>query len=80
MLIKVTQDHIDQGTRKSALSCPVALAVMEACKANLAQVTRYGIGVGYRRAVHAPASVSSFVLDFDKGHPVVPFEFELEVP
>ena len=81
MKIVVTQAHIDAGKRKNIKYCPVALAWLEIVgggsvgRSTIMRFTRHGPKQNYV----LPTIAQTFISDFDKGKPVVPFEFDLEV-
>jgi hypothetical protein len=83
MIINVTQDHINQGSRKMAKACPVALAL---CQAGLENPVVGTTGATYehpddgsRVISDLPAWVGYRVRRFDEGEGMEPFSFELEV-
>ena len=88
MLIKVTQEHIDEGTPMHCWRCPVALAIRD----TIAENETYGrlpsvdvnrswgsiSGIDYDKRWFAFSErVVSFIDTFDRGDHVWPFEFEL---
>ena len=79
MIIKVTQEHIDAGTRKSCFHCPIALAVKEATCMDPA-VRPYGVRFyAYPKyIIELPNSAIRFIENFDNHVPVKPFEFNLD--
>jgi hypothetical protein len=80
MIIQVTQEHIDHGTRNSCYECPVALALHENLLGkNEVRVIHYIeiIGEDVSLKYKLPDSVVHFIKRFDKGIKVEPFEFEL---
>jgi hypothetical protein len=80
MKITVTQKHIDEGQRGSPTQDPIAFAMIDA------GLEHPHAGVTYlswveddrKRFAKAPQEVYDFMLDFDNGRPVLPFEFEVE--
>ncbi len=79
MTISVTQEDICNGKRKSNNNCPVALALNR--QAGKGHSMGFGIckKVGSKfRYFRTPPEVYEFVILFDAGIPVLPFEFELE--
>lgn len=86
MKVHVTVGDIAHGCRGSLDSCPLALAVRRVLPPALAifgvGVTRPGIvllDVGeVVRSWTNSADVARWIMDFDAGAPVAPFEFELE--
>lgn len=79
MLVKVTQDDIDKGKRKRACFCPVALALNRDAPRGGWSVSDIMLVDGDGNLYAAPINVSSFVMDFDRGLSVQPFEFELNL-
>jgi hypothetical protein len=81
--IVVTEDHIKSGVRKDATSCPIALALQNRHDCTSVEVEPCGITfdrAGWRwKARAVPANAETFMLRFDEGAPVEPFEFDLEV-
>jgi hypothetical protein len=78
MKITVTEQHIEQGKQASQCFCPVALAIREAT--GIDQLCVLSIGVIFKTgSVNLPEEASNFVLDFDAGQAVEPFEFELPI-
>jgi hypothetical protein len=82
-LIKVTQRDIDKGTRASQNSCPIARAICRTFKKN-----KYAIDVSVRSSFikvygschyGIPKICQDFILNFDIGRKVEPFEFELNM-
>jgi len=83
MIIKVTQEHIENGCKKACLFCPVALA-LEARTGKEWSVGIYDAYCTHKSddgpTLHTlPDSAKDFILYFDSGLPVEPFEFELEI-
>lgn len=82
MKIKVTEKHIANGLRDDCTNCAVALAMKEALpKFNQIYVGTRG-ATGHSRgwiAFHKPLpeEVTEFIISFDRGESVEPFEFEL---
>lgn len=81
MKIQVTQEHINKGITGSACFCPIALA------ANAGEIGRKFGPVRVMPSsimvdtelLELPAVAKLFIIDFDHGHPVEPFEFDLEI-
>lgn len=86
MLIKVTQEHIDQGKPRDCASCPIAKAINSLLK------DKYSCEVASRvmtiREIDAfkwilgfdtPETCAKFIIKFDNLKPVEPFEFELDI-
>ena len=79
-MIKVSADHIARGTKCDECNCPVALAIKEIVADGVyVQVCGDEIDLG-GDLIQSARQVEQFVFDFDKGLPVEPFEFALEVP
>ena len=79
MKIKVTQQHIDAGIKKKCLYCPVALAIKDVFPTEYVNVSDLYVRIGDNVYDLFPI-VTRFILDFDYGYPVSPFEFELGAP
>lgn len=81
MLVKITQKHIDVGTRLSWRHCPAALALLDAFPGSIkACVGTYAMSVCSEynfRTYDTPPAVREFILAFDEGKPVSPMEFTL---
>lgn len=78
MKISVTQEHIKKGKPRAHCACPVALAIKEVtpwCPMVDSKFVEFGSFV-----MDLPQEVTTFIDLFDHGHPVEPFEFELEIP
>lgn len=79
MKISVTQKHIANGTPNSCGLCPIALAVMDATQADSVSVGLHNccfqIGKLFQ-SYDMPETASRFIVDFDNGCKVSPFEFE----
>lgn len=86
MRITVTQDDIDKGCRKDAFGCAVARAV---CRA-LGVSEDESVGVDDeaidfydelqgRPTAKVPAVATLFIMAFDRGDPVQPFSFWLDI-
>ena len=80
MTVSVTEEDIAQGARRSCTTCPVAIAVARAYSEKIVWVNTCNITIGYEmgKVVATPLEVKRFVLEFDAGEPVFPFEFTLE--
>lgn len=77
------QRHIDAGSRCSSRDCPVALAIAEAVPhgdGDIVSVGQYTFGMepSYGDSP-LPRAVRDFILRFDGGMEVEPFEFQLEL-
>jgi hypothetical protein len=78
--VKVTQSCIDEGVRGQGDSCPVAQAVLEALGLEKTGVwIDYGYIEIFELRLPTPPNVIQFIESFDRGDPVEPFEFELDV-
>lgn len=79
MRVKVTQDHIDKGQPDDCGVCPIARAVDDAFGVENALVWDDEIEVitkdrMYLAVCHSKAT-TDFMLAFDEGKPVKPFQF-----
>ena len=79
MRVQVKQAHIDAGIPRHASYCPIALALKE----QTGELWTVTDDVAYPDKLTAPlgelpVQVREFILAFDTGEPVQPFEFELE--
>ncbi len=74
--INVTQRHIDNGICLAPCRCPVALAFMD--EGIEAGVTPFRLWIG-KKSINMPQNASRFVVAFDRGDPVQPFSFEIEL-
>ncbi len=82
MKISVIQHHINTGVRGNCKSDPIAFAMSDAgCLRPHAGVTHlsWQDEKHNRYSVEVPRVVYEFMLDFDNGRPVRPFDFDLEV-
>ena len=75
MKIKVTQEHIHNGTPGDSECCPIALAVKEIFPNNHISVCKDCVAID-DDACNTEA-ISWFIDDFDRFLDVEPFEFEL---
>lgn len=76
----VTKKNIRKGNRQGATSCPIALALNDA-GFNAVMVRHKFVwcyGNGIFNEVNLPEEAQEFILKFDRGEKVQPFEFELE--
>lgn len=80
-LIKVKQSHIDEaririknGGLKSC-NCPIALALKEHFKARNVAVGVSSFSIDYNHLADTPRSCKRFIIKFDSGKPVKPFNF-----
>lgn len=77
MKIKITAEDIAYGVRGSCSLCPVVHAVNRAFNCEGANIGPFVIFLSQRRQWETPSIVRSFIMRFDAGLPVEPFEFEL---
>lgn len=90
VLVKVTQDHINKGKPKSNCDCAIALAIRSMLPTVVVPYGLSRVGVYYRWArvfssrgwvyPDLPREAQDFIIKFDSGQSVSPFEFELEIP
>lgn len=76
--VKVTQEDIQTGAKDNCYRCPIALALNRALKKPVTCWT-------YTYTIHnisytLPSVVSRFIVGFDGGDLVKPFEFQIESP
>ena len=76
-LIKVEQEDINNGVRHSNNSCPIALAINRTLGVSC-RVTMEYISIGTLWA-NLSGKARQFIHGFDRGFPVEPFEFEIEI-
>ena len=79
MTIKVTQEHIDSGLRAVACLCPVALAMKDTTGDTWTVGCQKASAAGVSR-ITLPQPVRDFIVDFDVGNPVQPFDFDIPKP
>ena len=79
--VRVTQEHINGGTRNDCGCCPVALALIDMLyECVRVDATHIEIRIGTSvRGFLTPLEVAIFVRKYDGGEEVEPFEFELEL-
>ncbi len=77
MKIKVTQEDIDRGIRCSTAHCPIVFAIRRET-GNSASVHLPVVYINGLDVADLPLSAMQFVVAFDRGQPVEPFEFEFE--
>src|SRR2546423_13684013 len=82
MKITVTAEDIDGGIRRDPHNCPVARALR---RAGVAHSGVGGIAVmlgnqDQRMMVFLPGPAQEWIMQFDWGQPVQPFEFEIVLP
>lgn len=86
--VKLTQEHIDNGIRKSPCNCPIALALKEHFKASHVYVHNYGDvennlilrGDIYSSSFKLSANASDFITAFDWCRTVTPISFSVFFP
>ncbi|WP_420431490.1 hypothetical protein [Candidatus Poriferisocius sp.] len=83
MKIEVTQDHIDQGFRKSCRGCPVARAICDAYPGEPIVLVDGADVMVYEEdqtsvLYDLPLEAVLFIKDYDVRNPVEPFTFTLE--
>lgn len=79
--VRVTEDHIAEGTLADPECCPIALA-LESAGMDLASVNEYQASFdceGKFYLVGLPRRASRFVRDYDRLRPVKPFAFRLRL-
>lgn len=88
MLIKVTQEHIDNGVRQDCMGCPIALACKDAGIKTPWVTETYVASCQFpsgEEKISLPLVAEEFVRNFDNevedavAIKRVPFEFELDV-
>jgi hypothetical protein len=77
MRIKVTQEDIDCGHRGDSQRCPIAQGIRRLRNPQHVEVCDW-IEIDNDN-YEAPAEVIEFIVAFDEGKPVEPFEFELSI-
>ena len=86
-LIRIEQNHINNGKLRVSHMCPAALAVTEQTdfdyclvgKNLIALMVSSARGLGYQRKDSKVSKVLyTFIRDFDAGEPVVPINFYLQ--
>jgi len=83
MIFKVTKTLISNGIIGKCQYCPVSLSIKEKLNTDTVMITHNSIGIKYPEGKYTfleiPANVKRFVMDFDAGKPVSPFEFQLDI-
>ena len=76
MIVEVAQEHIDNGTKRSCESCPIALAINDL--GYYAHVNEDNIYIEGVHAINYETSedIAEFIHNFDIGIKVEPFMFE----
>jgi hypothetical protein len=77
-LIRVTPQDIREGERKDCHYCPIARAMNRAFRNKNIQVVGPGVWIK-GKLLRLPDPAMDFILRFDKGWPVKPFSFLVEV-
>lgn len=83
LTIEVTQRDIDAGTPCKSGDCPIARAMSRAGLRRVAvneDDIYFDHGDGERGFRLLPRAAEEFIMAFDHGRAVHPFEFEIEVP
>jgi hypothetical protein len=75
--VKVLQHHIDLGVRQNAFRCGIAQALMEQFDTERVTVGP-SIWVDGKRLGFTPQNAAEFVVAFDRGWPVFPFNFDID--
>ena len=81
MHVKVTEEHIAKGKRRAMSFCPIALAIKEQASNSHVDVMPRHVYIGLgddTRICDLPQIAHDFVVAFDMGNDVHPFEFETE--
>lgn len=80
MKVTVTQDHIDNGVKHSTITCPIALATKDlldsVVSVGATEIHTWDSVTDDMDTYSMPAEAKRFIVEFDDGHPVLPFEFE----
>lgn len=82
MMISVTAEHITKGVAHKCEFCPVALALKDATgiEWTVGLIGALSVNGGKCYEIELlPLKVRIFILDFDKGEHVDPFEFDLPI-
>ena len=69
--IRVTQEHIDAGVRRTCNLCPLTFAIEEV----LGMPVR--VSHSLARRTNKPRKVENFIRHYDNGYDVKPFKFKL---
>ena len=81
MTIKVEQEHIDKGKMNECERCPIALAIMSVTGC-WAHVRHYAVDLDTDHGTMwclLPKEAIRFIKKFDKGLPVDPFSFDIDI-
>jgi hypothetical protein len=84
MKITLEQKHIEQGIRNNPRQCPIALAINERLDGYFASVGPFDLVLipaskKFNRFCRNPLEFKAFMNLFDKGQPVEPFTFDLDI-
>lgn len=79
-IIEVRQEDIDRGVRGACNQCPVALAIRRTLPGIRAMADSLRLDLTPNYFVWTPSVARRFILDYDRGQPVHPFSFPLEIP
>lgn len=77
--VQVTADDIREGKREDSLHCPIALALQRLLGQPWRVGTNVAQGPNWGESADLPPAAREFVLRFDLGLPVEPFEFETQL-
>ena len=82
MLINVTQEHIDNGLKRTCGKCPVALALLSAGAPD-PFVGKDMVWIDFSdpdcMGIVLPKEAHNFIHEFDEGKKVEPFSFTLNI-
>lgn len=78
--VKVTQEGIDAGEKRSCSFCPINRAIERVTGISAATIGPQVYLVGYNNPIILPQIAVDFIDAFAAGQPVQPISFELEVP
>lgn len=81
MLIKVTQEDINIGKKRSGCLCPVALGFKREYPFKDLKVGTHSLFIienGVTTRYKLPSKVTDFIYKYDNGFYTQPFEFEME--
>jgi hypothetical protein len=86
VIIEVTQQDIDNGIRNACSKCPIALALTRTMGSAFSEVTITTCSTHFPLRenkedlrAYIPEIARNFIQTFDKGLPVKPLSFELEM-
>lgn len=75
-IVRVTQEHIDNGFARLARECPIALALKDAFQTSDTSMGVHNFYIN-GKDYKPPQTVLDFVKIFDNKKEVYPFEFEV---